>query len=345
MSGSRACQAAALVLAAAMATALTGPVDAQVRKPPKTPLEVAKERVASGKIRQKVIFGTPAAPGAYPFQVSMVLAATKKGKEFDGHICGGTFLSPTWILTAAHCVTEGSSVASEKDFEVLAGTQDFRGGERIPVKKVFRHPKYDDDFTENDIALLQLVRAPKAGTKYKTVDLVDAATEAALTGAGAPVTVIGWGQTEKDEGSQVLLQAPLKIAERGECNTNFVNYRSTQIRDGDATGGLEFDFRIPESKWKAFREAVTALVLENAGTIVTDSMICAGEPNPGGTAERLKSPCYGDSGGPLLAKAPNGAFVQVGIVSWGAPGCGVPTVQAVFSRLGRLAEWAKTTAR
>jgi transmembrane serine protease 9 len=341
MSRSRTYRVAALVLVAAMATVLTEPGEAQSVNAPKTPLDLAKERQAKGLIRPKIILGTPAPAGAYPFQVSVLLAGAKKGQEFDAHICGASFIAPTWILTAGHCVTEDGKVSAPKTLEILAGTQDFRGGDRIPIKSIFRHPKYAEDYLENDVALLQLARAPKAGTKFKTIDIIDATKETTQTSAGSTVTVIGWGTTEKDALSQVLLQATMKMVDRAECNKNLVTSRTKEL-DEDL-GGIAFKFRIPQDKLGAVRDAIKTAVVSNAGTLITDAMICAGEPSPG-QAERVKDACQGDSGGPLIAKAPNGAWIQVGIVSWG-DGCGVPTVHGVYTRLAKFADWVKTTAR
>src|SRR5262245_16851284 len=119
MSGSRIYKAALAMVAAGMAAVLVRPSGAEEVKGPKTPLDLALERVAKGKVREKVILGTPAPADAYPFQVSVVLAGMKRGHELDAHYCGGTFISPTWVLTAGHCVTHDGAVASPKIFEVL----------------------------------------------------------------------------------------------------------------------------------------------------------------------------------------------------------------------------------
>ena len=55
-----------------------------------------------------------------------------------------------------------------------------------------------------------------------------------------------------------------------------------------------------------------------AGSLITDSMICAGVPAGG------KDSCQGDSGGPLYSVV-DGKYTQVGITSWGY-GC----AQAIY---------------
>jgi transmembrane serine protease 9 len=330
---------ALVTITAAMTAELAS---AQEMNMPKTPLDQIKDRMARGLIRQKIILGHPAPAGAYPFQVSMVRASAKRGEEFDGHFCGATFISPTWILTAAHCITEDGKVTSPKSIDIYAGSQDFRNGERIPVKSIYRHPNFVDNFIENDVALLQLVRAPKAGTKYKAIDLIEPSNEAAQTSPGTSVKIVGWGTTENDQLSQVLQHATIKMVERAECNRNILAKRAKEL-DQDLAD-IEFKFRIAREKMSSVRETIKKTITSNAGTIVTESMICAGEPNPSATAEHVKDTCQGDSGGPLVGKGPNGTPVQVGIVSWGE-GCGVPTVHGVYTRLGKFTDWVKSTAR
>lgn len=58
----------------------------------------------------RVINGQNASPHAWPWQISL----RRKG----GHICGGTIIGPSWIVTASHCVDR---IQDPKVYTVVAG--------------------------------------------------------------------------------------------------------------------------------------------------------------------------------------------------------------------------------
>ena len=74
---------------------------------------------------EAVINGSAAAEGAYPF-----MAALQDGTGFT--FCGGSVISSTWVLTAAHCVVDDPGT----DLWVVTGRNnldDTSKGQRIKV--------------------------------------------------------------------------------------------------------------------------------------------------------------------------------------------------------------------
>lgn len=92
----------------------------------------------------KIIGGRVVRRGSYPWQVAIL-------NRFKEAFCGGTLISRQWILTAAHCVRKRLYVRlGEHNLEEKDGTEvEYR------VEYAIRHPYYDKDTVDNDIALLR----------------------------------------------------------------------------------------------------------------------------------------------------------------------------------------------
>lgn len=132
--------------------------------------------VVAGPAPSKAIVGGSTA-GAYPFMASV--------QSGGSHFCGGSVIASTWILTAAHCVPDGSAAG----LTVRVGSNNnTSGGTVIPVSQVIVHPNYANGY--HDAALLRLASA--VPVNVTPITLATAANDN-LEADGTTVTVAGWG--------------------------------------------------------------------------------------------------------------------------------------------------------
>ena len=128
--------------------------------------------------------------------------------------CGGTLISDTHVLTAAHCTEDEIATG----FSVLLGEHNIADGKsnRVDVAEIINHPNYDSQTLDNDFSILRL---------SNPVTFTNAVSPACLpadrsnTYAGVTATVTGWGDLSTGGSSpDVLQEVDVTVTTNAECN-------------------------------------------------------------------------------------------------------------------------------
>ncbi|XP_053964168.1 trypsin alpha-like [Anastrepha ludens] len=117
-----------------------------------------------------------------PWQVAVI--------QSGSFICGGSIISSTWVMTAAHCVYGDLN----KSYAVRAGSTSFkRGGQLRKVNRIIYNSGYNAKTTANDIALLRTAGQFNFGSKVQAVGLPTSDLEP------RKYLVSGWGSVSENK--------------------------------------------------------------------------------------------------------------------------------------------------
>ncbi|XP_030381304.1 brachyurin [Scaptodrosophila lebanonensis] len=159
------------------------------------------------KIQGRIISGTVAAAGQFPWQVIL------KRDEWDDLLCGGSIISRSWVLTAAHCAYGRDSIF------LVFGTNELNDEQALNMTstQLYVHPNYNDKMN-NDIALIKLPQQLVFSDKVQAIELVSSAQES-TSFVGTVGTIAGFGLMDDEylDYSPNLLYAQVQIIDNVKC--------------------------------------------------------------------------------------------------------------------------------
>jgi len=252
----------------------------------------------------KIVGGTLATKNALPWQIHLGY----KGGWFGSTqwICGGTIISSKWVLTAAHCIV----TTSPSSFIVRVGQTDSSiqeaSAKNYNVKRIIKHPSYNANTINNDVALLEIDGTIAFTDSVKAACLPAANSDCAPNSEGI---ASGWGETLPNGRNSIQVRYPWEE----------VRAVSTKLR---------------QVKVKCVSRT-TCNLADYYGGMITNGMLCAGTTG--------KDSCQGDSGGPFVQKGSDGKYQLIGVVSWGY-GCGAVKKPGVYANVGTFRSWIQQNA-
>ena len=162
-------------------------------------------------INARIVNGENAVPNSWPMIVTL-----KASLSAPRHLCGGSILTESYILTAAHCVDRDAINFPKENLTIVAGVHNLSEPNQVirRVDKIIIHPLWQGPYIDlhYDIALLHLsepLDLTKSSPLIRTClppRFNNSEKSMQYPSNGTNLVVIGWGRLDTDGPIPEILQ-------------------------------------------------------------------------------------------------------------------------------------------
>ncbi|MFI1480560.1 S1 family peptidase [Streptomyces sp. NPDC020747] len=177
---------------------------------------------------QPIVGGSTTTAATYPY----VMQITDSSQN---QFCGGTLVSATKVVTAAHCMVDETTSSVR-----VVGGRTYRNGTNGTVSRVSNiwiHPSYVDAEQGDDVAVLTL----STSMPYTPISYVSS-SETSVYAAGATARILGWGTTSSGgSSSNQLRTATVPTVSNATCSSAYGSsyISSDMVCAGYTSGGVD----------------------------------------------------------------------------------------------------------
>lgn len=177
---------------------------------------------------QPIVGGSTTTTTTYPFMMQITDSS-------QNQFCGGTLVSATKVVTAAHCMV-GETTSSVR---VVGGRTYLNGtnGTVSRVTDIWVNPDYTDATNGDDVAVLTLATS----MSYTPASYVDS-SDTGVYAAGTTARILGWGTTSSGgSSSNQLRTATVPTVSDSSCSSSYGSdyIASDMVCAGYTSGGVD----------------------------------------------------------------------------------------------------------